>query len=86
MIQNLWKFKQVDDNRNDYFLLLWFFFKIKDEIKSCLDFLGHVYGLFGFSFELYLSTRPEKFMGEIEMWDRAEKVLFSSVLYPVYTK
>ncbi|CAI2722716.1 unnamed protein product [Schistosoma spindalis] len=53
--------------------------QIKDEIKSCLDFLGHVYGLFGFSFELYLSTRPEKFMGEIEMWDRAEKQLKESL-------
>lgn len=49
-------------------------FQIKDEIKNCLDFLRYVYGVFGFSFELYLSTRPDKFMGEIEMWDRAEQV------------
>ncbi|CAH8442485.1 unnamed protein product [Heterobilharzia americana] len=53
--------------------------QIKDEIKSCLDFLSHVYGVFGFSFDLYLSTRPEKFMGEIEMWNRAEKQLKESM-------
>nr|CAH8823128.1 unnamed protein product [Trichobilharzia regenti] len=53
--------------------------QIKDEIKNCLDFLRYVYGVFGFSFELYLSTRPEKFMGEIEMWNRAEKQLKESM-------
>jgi threonyl-tRNA synthetase len=34
-----------------------------------------VYGLFGFPFKLKLSTRPEKFMGEIETWDMAESKL-----------
>ncbi|KER33001.1 hypothetical protein T265_01087 [Opisthorchis viverrini] len=53
--------------------------QIKDEIKSCLDFLRCVYGVFGFTFELYLSTRPEKFMGEPELWDRAETQLRESM-------
>lgn len=53
-----------------------FFFnlKIEDEIKGCLDFLRTVYSVFGFSFKLNLSTRPEKFLGDIEVWDQAEKV------------
>lgn len=34
----------------------------------------HVYGIFGFTFKLYLSTRPEKFMGDPALWDQAEKV------------
>ena len=48
--------------------------QITDEIRGCLDFLQHVYGVFGFTFKLYLSTRPEKFMGDPALWDRAEKV------------
>lgn len=51
-----------------------FFLKIEDEIKGCLDFLRTVYSIFGFSFKLNLSTRPEKFLGDIEVWNQAEKV------------
>lgn len=54
--------------------LPFFFFKIEDEIKGCLDFLRTVYSIFGFSFKLNLSTRPEKFLGDVEVWDQAEKV------------
>lgn len=46
-----------------------------DEISNTLDFLDHIYGLFGFKFELELSTRPEKRLGSEELWDRAEKAL-----------
>lgn len=48
--------------------------QIEDEIKGCLDFLRTVYNIFGFSFKLNLSTRPEKFLGDIEVWNQAEKV------------
>ncbi|KAI8054687.1 hypothetical protein BDF22DRAFT_680497 [Syncephalis plumigaleata] len=34
-----------------------------------------VYGVFGFRFHLKLSTRPDNFLGEIETWDKAEKML-----------
>lgn len=40
----------------------------------CFDFLNHVYGTFGFEFNLKLSTRPEKYIGKIEQWDEAERV------------
>jgi threonyl-tRNA synthetase len=43
---------------------------------SALNFLKHVYSVFGFSFQLVLSTRPEKYMGEINMWNEAEKVIY----------
>jgi threonyl-tRNA synthetase len=49
--------------------------QIEEEISSCLEFLQHVYGIFGFHFDLQLSTRPAKFLGSIAMWDRAEKSL-----------
>lgn len=62
---------------NDHCVPVCFFFfnlKIEDEIKGCLDFLRTVYSIFGFSFKLNLSTRPEKFLGDIEVWNQAEKV------------
>lgn len=34
-----------------------------------------IYGLFGFTFKLKLSTRPEKYLGELETWDYAEEQL-----------
>ncbi|XP_068846774.1 threonine--tRNA ligase 1, cytoplasmic isoform X2 [Capricornis sumatraensis] len=53
--------------------------QIEDEIKGCLDFLRTVYSIFGFSFKLNLSTRPEKFLGDVEVWDQAEKQLENSL-------
>ncbi|XP_042411104.1 threonine--tRNA ligase, mitochondrial 1-like [Zingiber officinale] len=49
--------------------------QIKEEVKNVLDFISHTYGIFGFTFELELSTRPEKYLGEIEIWDKAEAAL-----------
>src|SRR5579871_3440893 len=49
--------------------------QIKDEVKSCINFLECVYGIFGFSFNLKLGTRPEKYLGEIAVWDEAERQL-----------
>uniref|UniRef100_A0A8C6PLJ1 threonine--tRNA ligase n=1 Tax=Nothobranchius furzeri TaxID=105023 RepID=A0A8C6PLJ1_NOTFU len=49
--------------------------QIEEEIKGCLDFLRTVYDVFGFTFKLNLSTRPEKFLGDPQMWDQAEKVI-----------
>ncbi|CAK7304388.1 Threonine--tRNA ligase 1, cytoplasmic [Vulpes lagopus] len=53
--------------------------QIEDEIKGCLDFLRTVYSIFGFSFKLNLSTRPEKYLGDIEVWNQAEKQLENSL-------
>ena len=39
-----------------------------------MNFLKDVYAIFGFQLTLALSTRPEKFLGEIETWDMAEEV------------
>ncbi|KIN00956.1 hypothetical protein OIDMADRAFT_103659 [Oidiodendron maius Zn] len=49
--------------------------QIKEEITDLFDFLRAVYGLFGFTFKLNLSTRPEKYMGKREIWDMAEAKL-----------
>lgn len=66
--------KSVKTVKENYHCVLFFNFKIEDEIKGCLDFLRTVYSVFGFSFKLNLSTRPEKFLGDIEVWNQAEKV------------
>jgi threonyl-tRNA synthetase len=34
-----------------------------------LYFVEYIYGLFGFKYELELSTRPEKRLGSEELWD-----------------
>lgn len=52
-----------------------YYFQIRQEISGALSFLKHVYSVFGFSFQLVLSTRPEKYLGEISMWDEAEQVI-----------
>ena len=49
--------------------------QIEQEVAGVLDFLKRVYGIFGFEFSLQLSTRPKKFLGEIAVWDQAEKAL-----------
>ncbi|XP_047719552.1 threonine--tRNA ligase 2, cytoplasmic isoform X1 [Prionailurus viverrinus] len=54
--------------------------QIEEEIKGCLEFLQSVYSTFGFSFQLNLSTRPENFLGEVEIWDEAEKQLQNSLV------
>ncbi|KAI9892586.1 MAG: threonyl-tRNA synthetase [Vezdaea aestivalis] len=49
--------------------------QITSEIEGLFDFLRTVYGCFGFTFKLKLSTRPEKFLGDIKTWDEAEAKL-----------
>ncbi|KAI0598634.1 hypothetical protein F4775DRAFT_601225 [Biscogniauxia sp. FL1348] len=49
--------------------------QISDEITGVFDFLRVVYGNLGFSFKLKLSTRPEKYLGSIDVWDKAEDTL-----------
>lgn len=53
--------------------------QIKSEMKGALSFLRDVYATFGFTYQLRLSTRPETFLGEIEVWNDAEKQLAESL-------
>lgn len=48
--------------------------KIESEIENLFDFLEKIYGLFGFTFKLTLSTRPDTYLGKLETWEEAEKV------------
>jgi threonyl-tRNA synthetase len=50
--------------------------QIGEEIDRLIDFVKFIYvDTFKFEFTAKLSTRPEKFMGEIPQWDAAEKSL-----------
>ncbi|XP_063803226.1 threonine--tRNA ligase, mitochondrial [Pseudophryne corroboree] len=53
--------------------------QLESEISGCLDFLRAVYSVFGFTFKLFLSTRPEQYMGELEIWEKAEQELETSL-------
>jgi threonyl-tRNA synthetase len=53
--------------------------QIPAEVNRCLDFGYAIYDTFGFEPRLELSTRPEKRIGQEEMWDRAEKALQESL-------
>ena len=45
------------------------------EVDACIAFVQRVYGRFGLSTELRLSTRPEKSLGSEELWEQAEDAL-----------
>jgi len=50
--------------------------QIGDEAGRCVQFALDMLNLFGFKdIELFLSTRPEGFMGDAAVWDRAEAAL-----------
>ncbi|KAF2838487.1 threonyl-tRNA synthetase [Patellaria atrata CBS 101060] len=53
--------------------------QIKQEMNGLFDFLRTVYGKFGFTFKMKLSTRPEKFLGDVETWDKAEATLAAAL-------
>jgi threonyl-tRNA synthetase len=49
--------------------------QVADEVASCLEFLESVYSKFGFEFEIGLSTRPDVYIGSLEVWQVAEMQL-----------
>ncbi|MDR1603199.1 MAG: threonine--tRNA ligase [Gracilibacteraceae bacterium] len=49
--------------------------QIKDEIIGVIDLVDHFYRVFGFGYEVELSTRPENSMGEDADWEFATEAL-----------
>jgi threonyl-tRNA synthetase len=49
--------------------------QISDEVERLIRLVQRVYGDFGLEFTAKLSTRPEKFLGEVATWDQAEAQL-----------
>jgi threonyl-tRNA synthetase len=53
--------------------------QLKGEIKSILDFVRDIMAIFGFDYDLEISTRPTKSIGTEEDWERATNALIESV-------
>ena len=49
--------------------------QIEDEIADIIAIADEIYGTFGLTYRAELSTRPEDFMGDIEVWNHAEAAL-----------
>ena len=55
--------------------------QLKDEILRLLDFTIHILKSFGFmDYDIYLSTRPERYVGKLENWEKATAALKSALL------
>lgn len=50
--------------------------QIESEVSRLIEFTNYVYKkIFNFEYVANLSTRPEKYMGNIKLWNKAEKIL-----------
>ncbi len=50
--------------------------QLEEEIFRCLDLTVYFLNIFGFKeYQIYLSTRPEKYVGSEEIWEKAESAL-----------
>jgi threonyl-tRNA synthetase len=53
--------------------------QLDGEIKGVISFVNDVMGIFGFEYEMELSTRPEKSIGSDEDWERATTALLGAL-------
>ena len=53
--------------------------QVEEEVRGALEFMKHVYDVFGMGYRLELSTRPKKALGDKAVWDRAEAALASAM-------
>ncbi len=49
--------------------------QIEDEVKRIMALFDEVYEVFGLSYHIVLSTRPDDYIGEKSFWDISEKAL-----------
>ncbi len=49
--------------------------QIEEEIADIMDIAKSIYATFGLTYTAELSTRPDDFMGDIALWDKAEASL-----------
>ncbi len=57
--------------------------QIADEIKDIMSIATEIYNTFGLTYAAELSTRPDDYMGDIEVWNKAEEDL-KNILLEVY--
>ncbi len=49
--------------------------QLHDEILNIINFIRDTMKIFNFEYEMEISTRPEKFIGALEDWNKAETIL-----------
>ena len=50
--------------------------QIEEEVIRLINFIDRIYSVFGLTYDIELSTRPEeKYIGDIAIWDRSEAAL-----------
>lgn len=50
--------------------------QIESEVVRLINFIDRIYSIFGLSYSIELSTRPEeKYIGDIEIWNKSEEAL-----------
>lgn len=49
--------------------------QVESEVAGIIALMDRFYRVFGFDYRVELSTRPEKAMGSVEMWDKATGIL-----------
>ena len=52
--------------------------QIESEIIRLINFIDRVYSLFNLSYTIELSTRPDKYIGNIEVWNKSEQTLLEA--------
>ncbi|OEK99481.1 threonine--tRNA ligase [Staphylococcus saprophyticus] len=55
--------------------------QIESEILNVLNLIDKVYTVFGFDYSIELSTRPDDYMGDIDLWNFAETSLENVLNY-----
>lgn len=53
--------------------------QLQDEIQGIIDFVADVMDIFGFSYEMEVSTRPEKSIGSDQDWEKATAALIHAL-------
>ncbi len=53
--------------------------QLNQEIQNIIDFVIEVMGIFGFEYEMEISTRPQKSIGTDEDWNRATDALIGAL-------
>lgn len=56
--------------------------QIESEVMQLIQFIDRVYSVFGLSYRIELSTRPEKkYIGDLAIWEQSEKALADACVH-----
>jgi len=53
--------------------------QIESEIIRLINFIDRIYSIFNLTYSIELSTRPDKYIGDIEVWNKCEQTLMDAV-------